>query len=426
MGAPVTPGQKCLLDLLQRKLLSTIQAYSKLSRENQQSDASKQEEIELELRKLRDKIRRISARQKRFTLEIINGNGNNTIPKETFFQALGLITKEALSKLNSKSNERRRRTTANPRFSHEAIQAKRALEPLHKRQIDQRTRDGKRDASRRPQRTNNSSNTSNTTTSSINQTGNNANNNNNNNNSNNFDATNQQASNESSQNIKFSSNPASLSSGNISTNTSKKIHPCSTTANNQPNTISNKNITANNNGRANNNNTNTAHSNPKYINNGEHRRQHHHHNEETSNHALLQKERNELLNQYGILQMHINKRVNEIVDKRENNRHLEKQIELMRKRGLDLVTAIHLIDPTVELLDDAQLISNPSAAKLDQTTTSNEVRQKSKIGFHDEKRGEKLAKGEGVGGYEASQFSNAEPLDIYIDMKCDESLDGLD
>lgn len=128
MSAQLTPGQKCLLDLLQRKLLNTIQSYAKLSSDKQQSD-NYCPDIENELFRLKEKIRRISARQKRFTLEIINGNGNNTIPKETFFEALGLVTKEALSKLSSKTNERRRRTTANPRFSHEAIQARRALEP---------------------------------------------------------------------------------------------------------------------------------------------------------------------------------------------------------------------------------------------------------------------------------------------------------
>lgn len=127
MSVQLTPGQRCLLDLLQRKLLSTIQSIAKLSLEKQ--DSGYNPDIEGELSRLKEKIRRISARQKRFTLEIINGNGNNTIPKETFFEALGLVTKEALSKLNSKTNERRRRTTANPRFSHEAIQAKRALEP---------------------------------------------------------------------------------------------------------------------------------------------------------------------------------------------------------------------------------------------------------------------------------------------------------
>lgn len=399
MGAPVTPGQKCLLDLLQRKLLSTIQAYSKLSRESQQSEISRQEEIEGELNKLRDKIRRISARQKRFTLEIINGNGNNTIPKETFFQALGLITKEALSKLNSKSNERRRRTTANPRFSHEAIQAKRALEPLHKRQLDQRTRDSKREASRRPQKSNNN-NTNNT-----------------NNNPSNFNTTNQQASNESPHNVNSNSNPSSYSTNS----SSKKINFNSSSGTNHQQNITGNNSNAISNSRSTNNtnaNTNTAHFSHNHTDNQPHKT-----SKEISNQIVLQKERNELLNQYGILQMHINKRVNQIVDKRESNRHLEKQIELMKKRGLDLVTAIHLIDPTVKFLDDGQLISNSSNIKIDDhTTISNEAEQKSKVGHHDAQE-KQLEKGEQRG---ASQYSNAEPLDIYIDMKCEESLDGLD
>lgn len=128
----LAPGHRCLLDLLQRKLLQTIESYVKLKRERDSGQG--RDEIDEELLRYKFKIKRISARQKRYTLELINGNGNNTIPKESFFAALGLITRETLNKLNSKSNERRRRTTANPRFSHEAVQARRlALEPVQKK-----------------------------------------------------------------------------------------------------------------------------------------------------------------------------------------------------------------------------------------------------------------------------------------------------
>lgn len=96
-----------------------------------------------ELKKLRDKIKRLALNQKQFSSEILSGRGNNTIPKETFLQALGLVTKEEFTKLTSKSNERRRRKTANPRFSHEAIQAKKAaLEPLQRRQLESRNSRG--------------------------------------------------------------------------------------------------------------------------------------------------------------------------------------------------------------------------------------------------------------------------------------------
>lgn len=195
MGVQLTPGQKCLLDLTQRKLLNTIEAYKltslkRLELEKQLLDSTASDTVgyprtygsndcsnssssnstiggndndlshvqlnsddainnkpddktniidktniltqihisNYHLERLKAKIGRISARQKRFTNEIIHCNGNNTIPKESYFKSLGLITKDALEKINLKSGERRRRTTANPRFSHEAIQAKRALE----------------------------------------------------------------------------------------------------------------------------------------------------------------------------------------------------------------------------------------------------------------------------------------------------------
>lgn len=127
MRVEITNGQRYLLDILQRKLLNTIQAYAELS----QTRSSSTGDRECELARLRGKIKRISARSKRFTLSI-----RNTIPKERFFEALGLVTKETLNKLNSKTNQRRRRTTANPRFSHEAIQAKRALEPAQTKRGD--------------------------------------------------------------------------------------------------------------------------------------------------------------------------------------------------------------------------------------------------------------------------------------------------
>lgn len=129
----LAPSHRYLLDLLQRKLLQNIELYARLN-SDRNSGLGDKSCIEAELIRLRGKIKRISARQRRYTLEIINGNSTNTIPKESFFQALGLVTREALSKLNSKSSERRRRTTANPRFSHEAVQARRlAIEPIASR-----------------------------------------------------------------------------------------------------------------------------------------------------------------------------------------------------------------------------------------------------------------------------------------------------
>lgn len=376
MVGQLTSGQKCLLDLLQRKLLSTIQSYAKLSLESQESGAFN-EDTENELKKLKDKIRRISARQKRFTLEIINGNGNNTIPKESFFEALGLVTKEALSKLNSKSNERRRRTTANPRFSHEAIQAKRALEPLHKR-LDQRARDNKRETSRRPQRNNNQHQSAN----------------------NNSADNGVQNSNSLAKKINQSSNNNNRSSceKNVINSSSSGSSNNSTNTNSAPTNVNNNVTASNNQNTATRSGPRTSNNIASIIkaaintNNGAQNNR-----TKTSNHILLQKERNELLSQYGNLQLHINRRVSQIMDKRASNRHLEKQIELVRKRSLDLMSAINIIDPSITFLDDGQLIESDIAG--------------------DESGGGRL---------DEQPRSNTETLDIYIDMKCDESLDGLD
>lgn len=267
MGVQLTPGQRFLLDLLQRKLLSTIQSYAKLSLEKQElaqngKDTKKNDNIDAKLDHLKEKIKRISARQKRFTLEIINGNGNNTIPKESFFEALGLVTREALIKLNSKSNERRRRTTANPRFSHEAIQAKKALEPTQKKQRN---------------------NTNNTRT-----------------------------------------------GGKPAPGRSR----CS---------------------------------------------------------LLTNQERRELLKQFTILQRKINLKLDQINDKRESNRKLEEQNESIRKRGLDMISAINKIYENGTFREGEQGLQGALEHGVNQNSRTDLL---------------------------------SEPYDILL--KCDESLDGLD
>lgn len=118
----ITPGQRYLLNLIQTRLLNLLYAYH-----------TRQHEA------LRGKIYRISARQNRFTKKILSGD----YTKNVFLGALGLVTKEDLAKLKAKSNERRRRTTANPRFSYQAIQAKRESEsrtPTTKQQQQQAQR----------------------------------------------------------------------------------------------------------------------------------------------------------------------------------------------------------------------------------------------------------------------------------------------
>lgn len=337
MGIQLTPGQRCLLDLLQRKLLNTIQSYAKLSIENRRQVRSEGQGSDNELLRLKEKIRRISARQKRFTLEIINGNGNNTIPKESFFEALGLVTKEALSKLNSKTNERRRRTTANPRFSHEAIQAKRALEPLQKR-LEPRVRDNKREASsRKPQR--NQPNSSN----NIDSNGSNG-----------------------------MRNNATTNDNNIPIN----------------NGVSNSTKGINNNQQALNNNINNNIRTSSRSNSSRQRQP-----------IMHASERQELLVQFGNLQKQINSRVNKIKDKRESNKKLERQNERIRKRGLDIINAINMINPNLTFQAEEKQLSDYIEHQDEHQIATSQRDQ---------------------------TLTTSEPLDIWIDMKCDESLDGLD
>lgn len=336
LGLQLTPGQRCLLDLLQRKLLNTIKLYANLSLEKQNSSVMGKEEsvndgVEAEMQRLKDKIRRISARQKRFTLEIINGNGNNTIPKESFFQALGLVTKEALSKLNSKTNERRRRTTANPRFSHEAIQAKRALEPLQKRLEPRVTKEKRETNSRKPHKNQQQQNNNIETSNNINKTNISSNNSNNNNTAN------------ESCIEKESSQQQALHSNNNSNN---------------PRSSSRSSLGGN-----------------------------------SKNRSLIgHNDRGELLAQFGNLQKQIVTKVNQIKSKRESNKRLEKQNELIRKRGLDLISTINMINPNLTFQEGTQLSTNTTQHSQNDETVQ----------------------------------SQTEPLDIWIDMKCDESLDGLD
>lgn len=64
--------------------------------------------------------------------------------KEQFMLRLGLVTKQALSEIQNKKSERKRRTTANPQFSTAAITAKRieAQENAAKKAIKKREREG--------------------------------------------------------------------------------------------------------------------------------------------------------------------------------------------------------------------------------------------------------------------------------------------
>lgn len=287
MEIQLTAGQKCLIDLLQRKLLNTIQSYRLIKLEKQQQQQQQQESsnkdlnIDEELLRLKEKIRRISARQKRFTIEIINKNSTNTIPKESFFEALGLVTKEALSKLNSKTNERRRRTTANPRFSHEAIQAKRAAmeQPntlQQRRSLESRLKD----------RQENNNRQENTKRESARRQQQNV--------ANNHHAPKRSAS---------SNQVNEINGKNVSNNRNQQL-----TSGANSNGSNNIKTSGRSNSRNSVRNTTT--------NNG-------------SNRDLLAR-----------LEEQIYLKVNQIEDKRDDNRKLEVQNELIRKRGLDIITAL--------------------------------------------------------------------------------------
>lgn len=363
MSVQLTPGQRCLLDLLQRKLLNTIQNYAKLSVEKQESGY--RPDIESELLRLKEKIRRISARQKRFTLEIINGNGNNTIPKETFFEALGLVTKEALSKLNSKTNERRRRTTANPRFSHEAIQAKRALEPLQKRLEPRVSRDKRETASKRAPR---------------NQP------NNNNNNSNNTVATN--------NNINHDNDSINRISGNTN-NVNNKNNSSIGKANIQQsmNNINNNTTTNNSNSNSNNNNNATRSS--------------------SRNAAASSRERELMKKQistFGYLKKEVNAKREHVNKKRLSNLKLEKFNEEIRRRGLGIINALaNLKQGNNDVHEDNQISQQQPVSMLFNNNNNNNNNDNNQSQTN-----------------ERSSLQSTDPIDVWIDLKCDESIDGID
>lgn len=385
-GVQLTAGQKFLIDLLQRKLLNTIQLYAKLSLERQQllTQSGQRNElstIERELGKLKEKIRRISARQKRFTLEIINKNGNNTIPKETFFEALGLVTREALNKLNSKTNERRRRTTANPRFSHEAIQAKRAaLEHPSSLQSKRSTLE-----SRLSNNNNRDSNLGSRDHSSGTTTGNNSRRESarkaaNNNLTNHGRASNNQHR-TAIDDYGGKNQQASTINTNNGVRTSNRVNS------------RNKNLVINNNGVNNNNNNVPRGSASK---------------------------RKDLLSQ---LRKQIHLKVSQIKDKREDNRKLLVENEIIRKNGLELLNAINMMNSSDNPISQ-------EAAALFRATNNNYqslINDATSSANNNNINNSNSNNNININELRLVENPSAEQLDnIWIDMKCDESLDGLD
>lgn len=468
----LAPGHRCLLNLLQRKLLTNVENYARLSlklrhaklRDIQYSEASNladgrsnfergdtedrrqqqqrcnqagnnslgdggninnnhhhqqhhtrkpqlaqnampdvhdEEDVELiecELTRLRDKIRRISARQKRYTMELINGNGNNTIPKEEFFSALGLVTKEALAKLNSKSNQRRRRTTANPRFSHEAVQARKLLEPLQKkldresRQMRDSTNRKGEQIGRKSQRTQSQNNKSNATGTHVQNNNNflqnNAKNNrnqqlqDNNNNNSGTNRRNNNSRNASNNNNKVNHNQQASNGANTASN-EKGPHPSSTRSQRQQ---------------------------QQQQSSGDNKR------DNSSARFAIQTEHRELLAQYNRLQQELANKSDKVKAKRESNEKLEKQNEIYRKKGLDLLNTMKLTDDTEKLLSCSA--EQQASAKSTGSNINNRQCQSKSCGkstaFEAQNQAQ-LLKGH-VGS----------APDFLINMQCDESLDGVD
>jgi len=410
MGVHLTPGQRCILNILQQKLLKTIKCYKELNskryelsrlldktiedtvvqdedsnnngsancKNNNSSDnandnnndrSSPTNEIieqissnEFQLFLLRTKIERISARQRRFTNEILSGNGNNTIPKDNYFKALGLITKEALDKINLKSGERRRRTTANPRFSHEAIQAKRALEN-HSQPSSQHSRTN---LSRIEEKSAKGLTTRNNASEKLNNC-----------------ARRGRDKSEDNNNSKG----VSSSTSNDANQDPKQSQPVETLNN------------VRSNGRANNFNKNN-----KALNNiGKKLDAANHKIINSIGGTLSEEEKSHLRLQFSLLQDQIFSRIDEISKSRKVNTRLEAENEVMRKRYIDQVNLFN------KLCQDGDIYSAPIQLS---------------VPFN-------LVKSNGNGNIDHMVRGNGrqDPLeahDIWMDLKCDESLEGLE
>lgn len=398
MVVQLTPGQKCILELLQRKLLSTIQAYRELSlrsaeferqyldidtgiasnnnNKTRDGGASKSDfnlnitilkqikHIDHELSGLESKIGRISARQKRFTNEILNGNGNNTISKENYFKALGLITKDALDKINLKSGERRRRTTANPRFSHEAIQAKRALEHHSQPSSQQSTRNSSRIEERASR-----------ATSTNGRRG-----------RDNLD----------SNNKPVNSKPATV---NVNNNNSSS----------QQQQVASRITNGRSNGRDNNNSNRNAKTTSNTDKN---------HNQTNNNllggfvtSCLSEHDKQQLQKQFILLQEQIFGKINQITEKREFNGRLEEENNAIRKRGA------HMMNLLNEFCQNrAKHARLSGAAGI----------QKSDLPLNLVKSGGKMAQFLGNLNSSNGKQELLEPGDLWLNLKCDESLEGIE
>lgn len=111
-------AKKRLLEITKRKFLDTLEKYYKLNEYKQKNGSFPS--LDQELGRLQASMKKFSAKQKRFRQILVHREPVIDTTKELFLEALGLVTREASIKLKNKSTERKRRKTANPRYSHEA------------------------------------------------------------------------------------------------------------------------------------------------------------------------------------------------------------------------------------------------------------------------------------------------------------------
>lgn len=408
-----------LLEITQRKLLQTLQEYQNLNLHKNKFNGSR-EECESLLQKLRTRIKRFSDKQSRFKLGITGGNlnigqekletllneqqkphsatnvvdaptkkihsssdtisqglkltnaTNQTLPcqlqkieneveisKEEFLEALGLVTKEALIKLQSKSSERKRRKTANPRFSHEAIQAKQISRAIQLAVIKR--------SSERVQKQVSLLKKSENSLRSTPQNINNATSSNNN---------------DRKQTNTRSSKQKVSSQNSVNTNANNNRRLCSDD-NNATSTLPNKSFST----KTKSQNANKRHRDAAYKSscNDE--------GSKPSNSKVVERnqrgnlscavEERKLLHEKELLTSRLGSLRKMLKSKEEANERLLKENENIRKLGLDIVSVINLFGRSVLFEEDIPQVQNYSQ-------------------------------------------QTAEPLDIWIDMKCEESLNDMD
>lgn len=125
--------------------------------------------------------------------------------------------------------------------------------------------------------------------------------------------------------------------------------------------------------------------------------------------------------QFDRLQRQLDSRNDQIRNKRESNKRLERQNELIRKRGLDIISAINHRNPNLSLNDNEdQYLSNEHKqiqTKIGEANDQQIMQPTSPRSPTDQPLSPKM---------QETAMGEVDTLGIWIDMKCDETLDGLD